>query len=300
MKFQSSNPSVPTSVFHLCLGGACRRGGLACRLAVATVLSLVVAQFQGCPGPKPMNDPVATPTPTPTPTPVAAATASPEPTPDVPRYSGAQQMDYIRTAQNDFMTARGQKTEPFGLAKDAFNEAGGASAKGLISREAIAGRRALIGAISKANDDYKSFLTTQDETYRQALVKTPLMQSDVDSLVGEFTKASKTESVLKLRNLDGDLCKVGDEMLAYLDKTFGSWTIRDNKVAFKKAADGNAYAVLAKKYNGIVEAQRPLLTDLNPPLPTSGASPLPGAPGAGAAPARAGAAPAVGPAGTKP
>lgn len=227
----------------------------------------------------------ATPTPTPTPTPspagtpvvVTTPTPTPEPTVEAARYSGKQQAEYIQTAQNAFMEARSVKLTPFLEANKAFQEAGGASAKGLTSKEAVTQRRALIEACRKTNEDYLTFASTQPDTYRAELAKTPLIPSDVDGLVAGFTENGRQQEIIKLRTTERESLKTADDMMAYLEKTYGSWTLSGNLPKFKKPADINAYGALGRKYNGLVADVQKLQAVANAPLPTPGETPIPSA-----------------------
>ncbi len=248
----------------------------------------VACQFQACPGPKPAPEPLISPTPAPTAPPPSAVPVAPDP--PVARYSGVQQAEYIKTAQNGFVVARGLKSEAFALAFTAFGEAGGASAKGLASKADVADRRALIEKCRLANEDYLAFVGTQDDTYRQELAKTPLIPGDVDSLVDDFSKKAHADSLKKVRENKRDILKAADDMMAYLDKTFGAWKVNGNNAVFTKPADANSYSALAKKYNAFVQAEQKLQADINVPLPPPGDSPIPSvapSPSASAVPATA-------------
>ena len=234
---------------------------------------LLVGVFCRIPGTSPLH---GAPTPTPTPSPTAQPTATPESAPKVRSYDGNQQSEYIKTAQNAFIEARGVKADAFVAANNAYQEAGGASVKGLNSKEAITQRLELITKASQTNDDYLAFVETQDATYRDALAKTPLIQEDVDALVAEFSSRSKADLVKKLRLTERDMLKTGESMMDFLEKKYGSWKLDGNKLSFKKAADTNAFSALGKKYNGYVEGVQKMSAEVNAPATTPGASPTPG------------------------
>ena len=286
MKFYPVAPTPPSSSALLSTPSR-RRAGVARRYWSLGAALLVGLGGSGCGrASKSSADPTPTPTASPADTPVVVTTPAPTPEPTVqaPHYSGVQQAEYIRTAQNAFMEARGAKSTPFLAANKAFNEAGGASAKGLTSKDAITQRRALIQACSKANDDYLTFAATQPEAYRTELAKTPLTQSDVDGLVSDFTAKGRQEEIIKLRNTERESLKTADDMMAHLEKTYGAWTLNGNKPVFKKTSDFNAYGTLGKKYNGLVADLQKLQSEVNTPLPTPGESPIPSAsPSPGAA-----------------
>ena len=249
-------------------------------LAGWVLLTAMACQFGGT---SPLK---ATATPTPAPSPVVAPTATPESAPKARNYDGSQQSAYIKTAVNAFVEARGAKANAFVAASNAYQEAGGASVKGLSSKEAITERRELIQKASQTNDDYLAFVETQDATYQDDLSKTPLTKEDVDAIVAEFSAHAKADLVIKLRGTTGDMLKTGDTMMEFLEKKYGTWKLNDNRLTFKKAADTNAFSALSKKYNTYVEGVQKMSAEVNSSLPTPGTSPIPDAsPSLGATPA---------------
>ena len=150
--------------------------------------------------------------------------------------------------------------------------------KGLTAKT-IAERRQLLTAVRAAHDDYLTFTTTQDDTYRAELAKTPLVPADVDSVVTEFEKKANTPRSLKLQQSEKDLLACSDEMLADLDQWDGKWTVTGaGKLSFKKKANQAAYMVLQKKYNGLVADMQQTQAEASPTVsPSPGPSPLPGA-----------------------
>lgn len=246
--------------------------------------------------------PVPSPTPPPTVTPALTVAPAPTATPvpeNIPAYNGAQQMEYIKTAQSAFIEIIGNKSLPFTEANNAYLAAGGASVKGLTSKEAIVERRALIEKVRQANADYMVFAATQDNTYREELAKTPLSKGDVESLVAEYAARAKLDKVKKLREGEAELMKAADVMMVYLDKKFGTWRVDGVKPVFKRAEDGNPYGELGKKYNVIVAQLQQLQSEINAPLPTAGETPIPSippSPAGGPAPASPTAAPKPSPA----
>ena len=130
---------------------------------------------------------------------------------------------------------RAAKSQPFLDAHMALDAAGSMSAKGLKTKEDIAARRDLVAKAIAANDTYLEFVRTQQDTYRAELAKTPLIAGDIDTLVKQFDEKANTATTVKLRETERDALKAGDDMLAALDKKFGSWTVSDvGKVTFKK------------------------------------------------------------------
>ena len=259
-------------------------------------VALLVAGVVACPVGGFSKTAAATPTPTPVPSPSVAPsvapTATPEGTPEVRNYNGAQQSQYIQTARTAYIDLRAAKTAAFAEANDAYVQAGGASAKGLTSKEAVTARRAMIQKAIQANDDYLAFVTTQDETYRAELAKTPLVKSDIDGLVSEYAATSKEDKVKELRKDVGALLKTGDDMMAVLEKEYGSWKPEGNAPKFKGSGDAKAYSALGKKYNGLVANVQKLTGEINTAPPVPEAVPSPGTPAASPA---ASVAPAVSP-----
>ena len=237
----------------LLAGAVCLLGG-ACQLAAA---------------------PTPTPAPTSTAVPSVAPSATPEGTSEVRNYTGTEQSDYIKTANNAFLEARGVKSTAFVEANNAYLQAGGASAKGLTSKEAVVARRDMLQKAIQANDDYLAFVETQQTVYHDELAKTPLIKADVDGLTSDFVEHARTDEVKKLRATERDLLQTGDAMMEYLEKKYGAWKLNDNKPVFKKSSDASAYSSLGKKYNAYVEAVQKLSASVNSPLPTPGASPAP-------------------------
>ena len=244
----------------------------------------------------------ATGAPAPAPVPAAIPTASPSPASDAAtetrNYDGTQQSNYIKTAENVFLEARGAKSTAFVEANNAYLQAGGASAAGLTSKEAVTARREMIQKAMRANDDYLTFVDTQETVYHDELAKTPLIKADVDGLTANFAEHAKTADVKKLRETERDLLKTGDAMMAFLESKYGAWKLNGNKPAFKKSADTNAYSALGKKYNVDVETVQKLSASVNSPLPTPGTSPIPPvspSPGGAVQPPAAVSAPTTGP-----
>ena len=273
-----------------------QRPGL--RAPIRTALWIGTVGLMG--GPLVMKS-APSPSPMPTAAPSVAPTATPEGASEVRNYSGAQQSDYIKTAQNAFLEARGAKSTAFVEANNAYLQAGGASAKGLTSKEAVTARREMLQKAIQANDDYLAFVDKQETLYHDELAKTPLIKADVDGVLAEFTETGKTAEVKKLRENERDLLKTGDAMMAYLENKYGSWKLSDNKPSFKKPADASAYGALGKKYNTYVEAVQKLSASVNAPLPTPDASPnasVSPSPGGAAQPQAAVSAPTVSPAPT--
>ena len=246
----------------------------------------------------------STPTPAPTASPTATPAETAAPTPENRHYSGQQQSEYIKTAVNAFVEARGVKYSAFVAANRAYQEAGGASVKGLDSKEAITARRSLIQTASQTNDEYLAFVETQDATYRAELAKTPLVKEDVEALVTEYATNSKEATVKKLREVQRDLLRTGDAMMDFLEKKYGGWKVTANKISFKKAADTNAFSAMGKKYNTYVDEITKLSEEVNASSPTPSTSPIPSAspsPSGAAVPAETASAPTPSPApGAKP
>ena len=111
--------------------------------------------------------------------------------------------------------------------------------RGLKTKEDVTARRDLVAKALAANNAYLEFVKTQEATFRAELVKTPLTPNDVDAIAKDYFKADRTATTVKLREKESDVLKAGDDMLAFFDKRFGSWTVNDaGKISFKKKADG--------------------------------------------------------------
>ena len=263
--------------------------------------ALLVAIGSGCNKPAPVAPATPTPAPTPvatpilTPTPVAA-TPVPTATPEAQKYTGAQQAEYIKTAQDAFVEARMTKSTPYMEANKAFLDAGGATAKGLTSKESIAQRREMIAKVSQANEDYLTFASAQDNAYREELSKTPLVKADVESLVTEFIDKGKQKDIVKLRESVRDLLKTADSMMVYLDKKYGGWTFTNGRISFKKPADAGGYSDLIKKYSAAAGEIQKLQESVNAPMPTPGLSPAATPAATTSVPAATGVAPVASPA----
>ena len=80
-----------------------------------------------------------------------------------------------------------RRPRPFTEAFSALNAAGGFSAVGLASKEAIAARRDLVAKCQTANDDMRELRSKpRRPSYRAELAKTPLSPHDVDSPCDDF------------------------------------------------------------------------------------------------------------------
>ena len=235
----------------------------------------------------PATEPTPTPPATPTSTPLATATAAASPTPEVAKYNGAEQMEYNRQAVDAFVAQRAEKSQPFIEAHNALETAGSVSPKGLTSKESIAARRDLIAKCIAANDVYLDFVKTQENTYRTELAKTPLLPGDVDSLVSDFAARANTATIVKLREMEREALKAGDEMLASLDNTYGEWNVNAaGALMFKKKGGSASFNAAAQKYNKLATEEATLRTEVNKSLAVPSASATPTAsPGTSASPA---------------
>ncbi len=272
------------------------QAGKLSRIGAALILAAGVAGSvpEAGAAPKATATPTATATATPTPSPVPTATPKPAVTAN---YSGTQQAQYMATARDAFIALRTAKVQPFLDAHKALDDAGSMSTKGLKTRADIAARRDLIAKTLAANDAYQEFVKTQEDTYRAELAKTPLTPDDADSILAEYTTKANTSLNLKLRETQRDVLKAGDDMLAALDKKFGSWSVNDSgKLLFKKKADVNAMNALSAKFNAKVVLLQPLRDQL-----AQSANPTPaGSPGAAPAASASPTAPATPAASAKP
>ncbi len=197
-----------------------------------------------------------------TPKPVASTTPRAD-TSGNPTYNNAQRTQYIKQADNAFLALRDAKTGPYTAAFNAMLNAGGFSAVGLTSKEAIAARRDLVAKCQAANDDYEAFTKTQDATFKAELQKTPLIPNDVDYVLSDFSYKAQTNDNLKLRALQRDSLKTGDDMLAYLDKSYGNWSVNEKQhLTFKKPGDAAPFSALAKTYSEQVAAISKLQNDI--------------------------------------
>ena len=195
-----------------------------------------------------------------------------------------QQSKYITTANNAFSAERKAKFQAFLDARTAFENAGGISTKGLTDKAAVVARRDLLAKLRTANEDYLTFVTTQVETYRAELAKTPLVPADVDSLAAGFAKQASVSGAVKMQQTEKDLLTCSDEMLADLQKWNGEWSLSSaDKLVFKQKSDQKAYSALAKKYNGIVKDMQAQQAQASP-TPAPSAAPAPATPAGSATP----------------
>ena len=197
-------------------------------------------------------------------TPKPAATATPKVDPSGnPTYSNAQRTQYIKQASEAWVALRNAKEGPFTDAFSAMVTAGGFNAAGLTSKEAIATRRDFVAKCQAANDEFQVFTKTQDDTFKTELQKTPLVTNDVDYVEEDFKFKAQTDKNMQLRDLQRESLKTGDEMLAYLEKTYGSWSINAAQhLVFKKSADAAPFAALGKMYNEQETARVKLQTEI--------------------------------------
>ena len=242
----------------------------------------------------------------PSPTPIAVHTPAPAssaPKVDAsgnPTYNSTQRTQYIKQAEDAFNAARQVKSQPYNDAFAAMLASGGFSAAGLASKEAIAARRDLVAKCQTANDGLEDFIKVQDATYKAELQKTPLIPNDVDYVLSDFSYKAQTSDSLKLRDLQRESLKTGDNLLAYLDKTFGGWSVNPAQhLAFKKPADSAAFSAMQKTYSAQVadmsKLQAAIKATADPnSVPAAAASPSPAtaaAPGAASPTPGAGTAP---------
>ncbi len=210
-----------------------------------------------------------------TPTPGVKASSGPAAT-----YDGIEQSRYIATANAAFSAQRKAKFQAFIDARTPYEAAGGIKSAGLTSKAAVTARRDLLSKVRAASDDYLAFLTAQSDIYRAELAKTPLVPSDIDSLVQTYTASPSSQRALQSQQMEKDLLACSDEMLADLDAWSGKWSLNAaGKLSFKKKANTSTYVALEEKYNGIATAMQKLQAEGAP-----AASPSPSA-AAGASPA---------------
>ena len=265
---------------------------------IGTVAALLLAAGVACLPDATQAKPKEKPTPTPAPSPSATPSATPMPTASnsaaTANYTGEQQGHYQGLARDAFITQRSAKSQPFIDAFNAFDAAGGVSAKGLKTKEDIAARRDLLAKTIAANDDYLEFARNEEYLYRTELDKTQLVQGDVDGMVKQFTDRTNVAMTIKLRETETAALKAGDSILAFLESRIGAWSISDaGSIKFKKPADVGTMNTLNKKYTAL-ETE---LLDEQKQIQAAAASPSPSpSPGAtpGASPAAVpGAAPSV-------
>ena len=217
-------------------------------VGIACAVSDAAAKPKGKSTPTPTPEPTATVAPTPTPTPTPAPTASNQSA--TATYNGDQQGHYINMAKEAFVALRTAKAQPFVDAYTAFDAAGGVSAKGLTSKEAIVARRDLLAKTIASNNAYLEFVKTEEDSYRVELDKTPLVQGDVDTLVKQFDERTNLGVSIKLRATETEALKAGDDTLDFLAKKLGSWSVSEaGNITFKKGADRATMNELGKKYN---------------------------------------------------
>ncbi len=214
----------------------------------------------------------ATPVPSATPAVTAKATPAGNPT-----YSGAQRTQYIRDAEKIYSAQADPKRQAFTESFQALMTAGGFSAVGLTSKDAIAARRNLVAQCQKANDDYEDFVKVQEQTYKDALQKTPLVPNDVDVVFDDYKFKAQTEKTVQLRDMERESLKTGDELLGYLDKNYGSWSVNAQQHLTFKPGVSAAFNAIGKKYNdqatAMVNLQNEIKAIVDPNATPPGASP---------------------------
>ena len=166
----------------------------------------------------------------------AAATPAPRavPAPSV-GYNSVTEQGYIDQADDAFKAVQQPKIKTFNAAFAALKDANFMSAKDLTSKEAVAARRDLIAKCIAADNDYIEFLKTQEATYKDDLAKTPLTPADAKETFEGYVAKAKTPDAVKLRQAQVDYFKSGDDMMAALEKWYGSWSITPaGKLSFKR------------------------------------------------------------------
>ncbi|MBE7219874.1 MAG: hypothetical protein INR64_15495 [Caulobacteraceae bacterium] len=214
--------------------------------------------------------PTASATPAQTPAPAAAAS-----TPQ--GYSNAQREQYIKQAEAEYNAVAGPKLQAFADSMKAFLGAGGISAVGLTSKDAITARRNLIAQCQQTNTDYEDFVKTEEQTYKADLQKTPLIATDVRDVFDDFQFKAQTPDNIKLRDLQRDSLKTSDDLLAYLEKTYGSWSVNAQQHLTFKPGVAAPFNAIAKTYNdqaaAINQLQTAIKAAVNPNNVAPGASP---------------------------
>ena len=221
--------------------------------------------------------------------PVASATPAATAKPDTsgnPTYTAAQRGQYVKQAEAAYLAVAEPKRQAFADSFKALVAAGAFSPVGLTSKDAIAARRNLVAQCQKANADYEEFIKTEEPAYKAELQKTPLVPNDVNNVFEDFVFKAQTAKNVQLRDLQRASFETGDELLAYLDKTYGNWSIKVDRLSFKPGASG-PFNAIGKKYNdqatAIANLQNEIKTIVDPNGTPSGAVP--------ASPAAAGPAP---------
>lgn len=208
----------------------------------------------------------------PTPAPQAPAPATVAATPT--GYNSVTEQSYINNADEAFRAVQQPKKLAFTEAFAAFQAAGGASSRGLTSKEAITARRDLIAKCTAANDDYANFVTTQETFYKAELAKTPLTPSDQEATFKGYVEKAKTASVLKLRQAQHDSLKTADDIMALLEKSYGNWSsAAAGRLTFKRPPDEAAYRNLGQKYTTEVAQLNQLNNELKGTVASGDAAP---------------------------
>ncbi len=206
--------------------------------------------------------------------PTAAAATPPKATPKAdtsgnPTYNGTQRNQYIKQAEDAYSAVANAKIKALNDSFAALTAAGGFTG-GLTSKDSIVARLDLVGKCQAANDDYEEFTKTQEQAYKDELKKTPLISNDVDVVFSDFQFKAQTANNLKLRDLQRDSLKTVDSILAYLDKSYGSWSINAaGKLSFKAGAAG-PFNALAKTYNDQADAINKLQAEIKATVDPNG------------------------------
>ena len=235
---------------------------------------------------------------TPTPRPVVAASPTPPYT----------EQAYIDQADQSFMAIQQPKVQAFNTAYAAFKAAGSTSAKGLTTKESVAARRELIAKCLAANDDYATFVSTQIDTFRDELAKTPLTPADAQKTLDSSALKLRTPDIARLRQAEHDYLKGCDDLMAALEKWYGDWSVSSaGKLQLKSKEHIAAYNDLAQKCNALAANVSKLQNDYNAlsgGADATASTAVPGgSPGAAASPAAessAAPAPAASPSETTP
>lgn len=117
--------------------------------------------------------------------------------------------------------------------------------KTLTSKESIAARRELLKNLNAANEDLAATYGGLAATLRADLLNAGLAPNRAEAEIRGFERTAHIPEQLKLRDYDRQMGRTADEMLEFLSKEWGQWSVEQgsDRILFKR---GDALAKFQK------------------------------------------------------
>lgn len=128
-----------------------------------------------------------------------------------------------------------EKVRTYEQATTALKEAGFFNPDTLPNRPAIAARRELLKAWAETNEALVTTYAGLPAAMRTELRNVGLAPAEQERQANAFEASAHSTENLRIRELDRQIGRLGEEMLVFLDKEWGQWKVQDGgRVLFNK------------------------------------------------------------------